>query len=191
MNETDKNILILFVIAIIDSMFVHSNALFMSILRRTMYIPVWMGALYYDYFTTHAPMLFSDSAIILQAIIPAQHESGALDLISKAYFNGVVPSPNTGMFAESIMQLGYIGIVVYPLIVSAIVQWCGSSYEELGKEVALVVAAKAAIQMINVPILRTDFVLSFVLLAIVIWAIMKKQRSKAIANRGVRANVQW
>lgn len=167
--------MVLFIVAVIDFLFIHSNVLFSSIIRRVMYIPAWMGTFYYDFFTNNLPLFFSDSAIGLQIIIPTQYESGVLNLISQTYFQGTVPSPNTGLFAEAIMQLGYLGVVVFPFIISVILRSCGSVYEKMGKGIALLVATKAAIQLMNVPILRTDFILSFVLLAVVFAMIMKKE----------------
>lgn len=170
-------VMALFIVAVIDFLFIHSNLLFSSIIRRVMYIPAWMGTFYYDFFTSNLPLLFSDSAIGLQMIMPAQYEGGVLNLISQTYFQGTVPSPNTGLFAEAIMQLGYLGVAIFPFVISAILRSCGSVYEKMGKGIALLVATKAAIQLMNVPILRTDFVLSFVLLAVVFAMIMNKRVS--------------
>lgn len=175
-------LLLLFIISIIDSIFIQSNAFFMTILRRTMYIPVWMGSMYYDFFTSHIPLFFSDSAIGLQMVIPSVYEEGVLDLISEAYFRGIVPSPNTGLFAEAIMQLGYLGVFIFPVILVVTMKRCGAIYSEFGRGVALIVAVKASVQLLNVPLLRTDFVLSFILLAFLLWLLMHGSRN---ANRGV------
>lgn len=158
----------LFAIAILDYHFIHSNALFMTIIRRAMYIPAWMGSLYFEFFTNNPPLLLSDSAFLFQTMIPSSYGESALDLISNTYFNGAVPSPNTGMLAEAVMQFGYVGIVIFPFVAYAILKWGGREYEKFGSGVSLLVAAQTVIQLINVPVLRTDFILSFVLLAAIL-----------------------
>lgn len=170
-------LMLLLTMAIVDMLFIQSNTLYLTIIRRMMYIPTWMGTMYYDFFTAHTPLFFSDSAFLLQMIVPSMYEEGALGLISQAYFVGSVPSPNAGMLAESIMQLGYVGVIVFPFIVAAILRWGGMLYEALGKGASLVVAAQTTILLTNLPVLRTDFVLSFILLAGLLKVVMANSRT--------------
>lgn len=84
-----------------------------------------------------------------------------------------MPSPNTGLYAESIMQLGFVGSLIFPFLVAFILYYAGLQFKKLGYGVTVIVACKVLIQLTNVPVLRTDFVLSFILLSILLAIFLK------------------
>ena len=163
-----------------------SDWLYMAIIRRTMYLPIWIGSKYYDFFTSNTPLFFSDSVFMLQSILPSPYTQGVLDIISHGYFNGTVASPNTGLFAEAVMHLGYIGPLLYPLLIAALIRKTSRVIDGFERGLMLIIAAKLAIQLINVPILRTDFILSYFLFVLVIYMVDRRIIVMSLADAKVQ-----
>ena len=126
-----------------------------------MYMPTWLSGMYFDYFTNHGPVLLSDSAIIFQMFMPSVYPESVLNMISDEFFQGQMPSPNAGMFAEAIMQFGPVGVIFFPFLLFLVCSWSNRVYCQYGLGISILIASKFAIQLTNVPLLRTDFVLSF------------------------------
>ena len=101
-------------------------------------------------------------------ILPAQYPQGILNSINNHFYQGYVPSPNTGLFAEAYMHFGDFGIVIYPMLLTYLFKISQKTLSFYGNELTILVAVKLVLQLTNVPIVRTDFVLSFVLFVLVI-----------------------
>lgn len=146
-----------------------SDKIFSLLLRREMYLPSWLNTLYYDFFSHSEKIKWSQSVFLLQKLLPSAYPASPLELISQTYFNGKIPSPNTGLFAEAYMHFGALGIVVYPVLICVLLYFSQLVTAPYGRAVQTLLAAQVAISMLNVPIARTDFVLSYVLLIFVLW----------------------
>lgn len=166
-------VLSLLIFCCIEAIFFRVGTIYMYIVRRTMYIPAWLNGMYYDYFSTNEKLHWSQSAFLLQNIIPDNYSESVLELISNNYFNGYLGSANTGMFAEAYMQWGQLGIVIYPILFLIVFNSANKVYEKYGKGIVIVVIIDAAIQLTNIPLLRTDFLLSFGSFTILLWIVSK------------------
>ncbi len=165
-------LLILFA-CLIESFFTNNGMVFMVIIRRIMYLPAWLNHMYYEYVSNNGILLWSQNTFILQKIIPNRYSDSILNIISSTYFGGYVSSPNTGMFADAYMNAGLLGCVIYPVIYHFIFEKSSSVYKRFGKGLTIVVALDLALQISNVPILRTDVVLSFGLFTVMLYIIPK------------------
>ena len=94
-------------------------------------------------------------------------------MINDNYFGGYVPSPNTGLFADAYMNLGIVGVLTYQMIISYVLHKSDGIYQEYGSGIMNVMAVKLAIHLTNVPLLRTDFILSYFLFTFVLWFVSK------------------
>ncbi|MBE5777393.1 MAG: hypothetical protein E7326_07815 [Clostridiales bacterium] len=157
----DMGMLALLLVCIAAFFLLGKSQLYMFILRREMYVPGWLSWLYYDYFSQTDKLYFSQSAFLLQKLINLGEEVPLLTQISEAYFGGTIPSPNTGMFAEAYMQLGVVGIVVYPVLFATAFTLVEKVLDGYGKAINAFLVCKVVLSLLNVPMLRTDFVLSF------------------------------
>ena len=90
-------------------------------------------------------------------------------MISKTYYNGEIPSPNTGLFAEVFMHFKYLGIIIYFFLYTLFFKVANIIYKQFGALIEIIVAIKLAMALTNVPITRTDFVLSFVFVTLLLW----------------------
>lgn len=162
-------VLFALVFCVLSHFILKNDQVFTLLVRREMYLPGWLNTLYYDFFSHNEKIKWSQSVFLLQKVLPSAYSSTPIELISQAYFNGQVPSPNTGMFAEAYMHFGALGIAVYPVLICALLYFSQLVTAPYGWAVQVLLAAQVAISMVNVPITRTDFVLSYILLILVLW----------------------
>lgn len=96
------------------------SVLFTVFVRRLLYIPSYMNEKYYEFFSMNRKIYFTQDAFliqnILQKVFGRAYTKSSVAVISSACFNGELPSPNTGLFAEAYSQLGILGIFVFPFI---------------------------------------------------------------------------
>ena len=184
MNETIRNaILLLMVLCVIESFFSKFGLLYSYIVRRSMYVPAWLNTMYYDFFSVTNKVHWSQQAFLFQNILPDVFSVSPLDLISQRYFAGTMPSPNTGMFAEAFMHWGVLGIFIYPIIYYFVFNFANKVYGQYGKGISIIVAVQIAIQLCNVPLTRTDCVVSFGFFTVFFWAIGKIKNMKREEKR--------
>ncbi len=163
--------LILIVVSFCVVLVKDSSFIYTYIIRREMYLPARLNGLYYDFFSSHRKIHWSQNTFILQNILNNVYAEGPLDIINRIYFRGNVVSPNTGMFAEAYMHFGIIGVLVYPILLNLLVRGCSLTYAKIGKSISMFVAVKLTISLTNVPMVRTDFVLSAILATFLIYLV--------------------
>ena len=91
--------------------------IFYYLIRRIFYLPSWINTMYYDYFSQNPKLFLSQGVFVFSKVIPKVYDDTYLSIINRQYFNGFVPSPNTGLFAEAYCQLGIWGIFVFPILI--------------------------------------------------------------------------
>lgn len=138
-----------------------TSSLYILFIRRIMYMPSWMNTLYFDYFSGRPPVMWTQETFLLQNVLTPVYDMKPLDIISTVYFAGKVPSPNTGLFAEAIMHFGYWGVLVYPALLAGLISISGWVYRHYGTAMQLLLSSMLVLQITNVSIVRTDFVLSY------------------------------
>lgn len=170
-NEIFDIGMLLFLLICVLLFFMGKNFLYILIIRRIMYIPAWLNSIYYDYFISASPVCWSQDTFILQNILPSAYDTSPLNIISNIYFNGEIPSPNTGMFAEAIMHFHYIGIFIYPILIYVLIKASDFIYSFYTNPIKVIIAIKLVLQITNVSIVRTDFILSYVCFSILLFII--------------------
>lgn len=83
------------------------SSLAFMVIRRVFYVPNMIDTLYYDYINAHSPLYFDSEA------------SGQLAFdLSEIYLNRFESRANNGLFSDAYTNLGIIGVVVMPLLLS-------------------------------------------------------------------------
>lgn len=159
---------LLLIVSLVEWYVRSSSIIYSLIIRREMFIPSWLNYLYYEYFDTHGPVMLTDNVFLLQKLLPHVYSSSPLQLISNAYFAGQSSSPNTGLFGEAYMQMGFVGAFVFPFIIVIIVNFISKQFGKCDSGIQMLIAVRIAMSITNVPILRTSFVLSIVLISFII-----------------------
>lgn len=147
--------------------------LYFVFIRRIMFVPTWINTMYYDFFSTHSKLYLTDEVFLLRHILPPVYNERILTLISQNYFDGLIVSPNNGMFAEAFMQFGVVGVLIYPIIYKIMFDWIDKVYKNFSSQFKLLICSIISINLPNIGMFRSDFVMSFILMTIVIQIILK------------------
>jgi len=81
------------------------------IIRRVLYTPALLDSYYFDYISKNGPIYY---------------QQGFHYIIGDEYFGQPDMQANNGMFADAYLNLGYIGIIIYPLIYAFFFKFCAS-----------------------------------------------------------------
>ena len=145
------------------------STMYRLLARREMYLPARIATNYYDFFSQNEKLFWRQEAFLLKMFIEPVYDTSVLTLINNNYYAGQVPSPNTGMFAEAYMHFGVAGIVIYPVLLSAIINLLEKVYRPFGTTTGILIAALLSLSLVNVPIVWTETVLGQFLFAFVLW----------------------
>ena len=157
--------------------FYHNSAIYYLIIRRTMFLPAWMSGIYYDFFSKGSKIWFSQSAFLLETIIPDTYSSSPLQLINNYYFSGKMSSPNTGLFGEAYMQAGVLGVFLFPIIFLIIFRFLEKTYRPFGRDVEFIVAILLTITITNQPILSRGAVFSVLIPSVFVYVLSRWRAS--------------
>lgn len=82
-------------------------------IRRIMFIPNLLSYNYYDFFINHEPIYY---------ILNRDAYPNLSYLIAGLYHNKPLMSANNGLVGDAFANLGYIGVIIYPLILSVYIK---------------------------------------------------------------------
>lgn len=162
-------IILIMAVCFVEHVLMKSDMLYTLIIRREMYMPAWLNTLYYDFFSQNDIICWSQNVVLLQNIFDPVYAVSPLELISSTYFQGLVPSPNTGMFAEAYMHFGALGVIVYPVLLAIVFVLSGKVLCGYGHAVQMLMVFQLTMSLTNIPITRTDFVLSYILMVVILY----------------------
>lgn len=148
------------------------STIYRLLIRREMYLPAWLNTLYYDFFNNHQNLYWHQDAFFWEKIFSPIYDKSVLELINNAYFFGEVPSPNTGLFAEAYMHFGNLGVVIYPFLLSILINWMNLVYRYFDSVIKILLAALFSLSLMNIPIFMTEMVLSHILFACMVGGII-------------------
>ena len=177
---------VLFSFAFLERVFFNTDLIFYVFIRRVFYIPAWLNNVYYDFFSNNPKLFFFQDCFIIQNFCERVYPVDAIRLISQKVFMGLLPSPNTGMFAEAYMQIGYAGTIVFPIVivlVVKIVSWAASVY---GNGASKVIAFKVMLSLISMPILESTTMIGLVVFVVISLIIMNTCNTSDITNESCR-----
>ncbi len=159
-----------------------SNDLFMLFVRRMMYYPAWLSNLYYDYFSNHKLLLFSQEVFIVNHFKIGRYDESVLSLINNQYFNGYVPSPNNGMFSEAYMHFGAISVFFYPFLMLFLSKLFFNSLKYYSTDSQLLLSIRFMMGLINIPMSGGVFCITYFLLIPFTYFVLKNNQKKEQNN---------
>ncbi len=99
------------------------NILLLSYLvRRTLFVPATIKFAYYDFFSTNAKLHFADNSIGHLLQIASPYDLEAPKLIAN-YLEVPDSYCNSGYWGDAFANFGYIGIIIFSLILIFIILW--------------------------------------------------------------------
>lgn len=180
----DIGVALLLLWCLFETLVLPSTPIYTLLVRRQMYMPAWLDTVYYRFFSEHTKVFWTQDTFLLKNLLSsvATYDVSPLYVISRECFNGAVPSPNTGMFAEAYMHFGAVGTFLYPVLLSALLCAVVWVYSRANVAVQVLVAVRAVMQLTNVPLLRTDSVLSWLLFTGVLWVLIQLPVWRGLEN---------
>ena len=118
---------ILFVVivlmAIAEFKYLGTIAISDVLIRRAFFIPNMLDGLFYDYIYTHGPTFYS-------------HEGTNIAFsIGDIYFNDENMRCNNGLFTDAFINLGWIGVFLYPIIFSSFFKICEAGFKGIKSQI--------------------------------------------------------
>lgn len=120
-------LILLFSFSLFEFYVLESSVISTLIVRRVFFMPSMLDTLFYDYFTIKGPIYYSEAVDVNFAI-------------SEFYFGKEEMRANNGLFSDAIINLGYCGIVLYPILYSVFFKYCSAAFTGLSKFVVVFVA---------------------------------------------------
>ena len=153
------------------------------VVRRTFYIPVWINQMYFDFFSNHEKVLFTQNVFVISKFLPNTYTETIYSLINNTYFNGKVPSPNTGLLAESFMHMGYAGILVFPILLLFELKIMDTFIVCLSSKCKFILAACLGVLITNIPITGGFFVSVWLFSLVVLFFLNKYEKNEVIVAK--------
>lgn len=154
-------------------MFLFANKILLAslVIRRVFYIPAYIQTCYFDFFTHHVPDYFRNSFMRyfgIKGVYP-----NISYLIGRSYFNQEAMSANNGLISDAIANLGYVGIVFMPLLLSYILKMLDRASEGLDIRLYFTVAMYSSIVLVN-SFLFTVLMTHGLLVVLILLTLMKR-----------------
>ena len=118
------------------------------LIRRVFYLPVQLSEHYVDFFTTHEPDYFRQSFLRYFGA-KSPYEQQIPYMIGDVYYNKPTMGANNGLIGDAVANLGYIGLVVFPIFISLIFKLLNNNSAGLDARIFITVGFYLAMVMTN------------------------------------------
>lgn len=163
----------LFSAILIEYSFRGESSIFKTLIPRVFYMPTYLNKIFYDFFSIHDKMWFTRDAFplsnVLSKLIGEFGSASVVETISKNCFNGYIPSPNTGFFAEAYAQAGILGVLILPPLIAFLTRTINRSASWYGSGVQMTLAVRWVLLMLDTQILTASRVVGIILFVVVTW----------------------
>ena len=145
------------------------------VFRRSYFVPAFLNFAYYDFFSINPHTLWAESKLTF-GLVDYPYDLTATHLIGYAFFDNADTGANTGWLGSGYMHLGFLGMVLYAVIIGVLLGACDmiSKKNNLRLVVAiLTIPFLAACNSSDLPTAMLTHGLLFALL--LVWIIRTKQ----------------
>lgn len=111
------------------------------VMRRSFLVPGHINYMYYDFFSQNNFVLFSNSRFSL-GMMEYEYPLDVAHLIGSIYHNDEKLSANAGWLGSGYMQAGFVGLLIYALIIAVIFKYIDACAHASGNR-ALITASVA------------------------------------------------
>lgn len=133
--------------------------------RRMLLVPVKISSNYFDFFTNNTPDYFRQSFLRLFGF-ESPYPSISY-YISEVYEKNTSNS-NNGLIADAMTNLGYIGIIIFPIVIFIILKILDKSAKGLDSRIYLTVALYTALVLTNSFLFRVLFTHGLIIVIIIL-----------------------
>jgi len=146
--------------------------------RRTLLVPAQLSFFYYDFFSKNSYTFFSQHRIFRIFSKYPFHLSPP-HLIAEVYFNRPQMGANNGIYADAYMNLGFIGLIFWAILLTIILQFIDSIAKEKDMRITISAVAMTTISLTNSAFL-TCLLTHGLLLSLIVLYLLPKERNKII-----------
>ncbi len=115
--------------------------------RRLMYVPVLLSSYYFDYFTVRTPDFFKGSFLRLFGFHTDYPE--LVKVIGRVYAGLPDTNCNNGLISDAMTNLGYFGILIFPVIICFVLSLLDNSSEYNDSRIGLLIAVNISYSLMN------------------------------------------
>lgn len=108
------------VLGLLETVYFDTFYIISYFVRRSLCVPERLRSNYFDFFTHHTPDYFK-SSFLRYFGFKSEYEN-IPRLISAVYSNGSQANANNGLISDAITNLGYIGILIMPIILAIVLR---------------------------------------------------------------------
>lgn len=142
------------------------TAIFELIIRRMFVIPSIFNYVYFCFFDSNEPIWWRQDTFLIDKLFSPVYAESVPILIANRMLNGRETNPNAGLFAEAYSRCGFLGIVIYPVLLLCVLRLIDICFKNAPTIVKIVLGGCLAVSLDNDVITSTSFVctLAFLLL---------------------------
>ena len=145
--------------------------------RRTLLVPAQVSFCYYDFFSEHGPIFLSTTRIF-RSFLDYPYDVSPAHLIAEVYFNRPEMNAVTGIAGDAFMNFGFMGFVLWSLLLVAILKLVDSSSKGTDFRIGAAAIAMPVIAFTNSALLTTMLTHGVLLALILLYLLPKKKITK-------------
>ncbi len=106
--------------------------------RRMMYIPANLGYIYYDFFQNNE-LDYLRSTVLRHLNFVSPYSESIPRIIGRIHFRAAETNANTGLCGDAFANFGWLGAVIYPLLIVLLVKIMEKYLQNIGYKVRILV----------------------------------------------------
>ncbi len=116
------------------------------IVRRTLFLPALISYSYYDFVKSTTPSYFGN---LLKYLGMENHNPDISFLVGELYFKRPGSSANNGLFGDAFWNLGVLGIIFMPVLISLFLYLLNSITAYLSTKMRIIVSIIVSVSLLN------------------------------------------
>jgi hypothetical protein len=146
---------------------------------RPLIIPAWLSFVYYDFFSAHDLLIFSE---VFPALITPSYDMSSAEVVGEYLFHDKGGSwANSGYIGSSYANLGFIGIVIDTIILSLVLMAFNALYSLTKyKQELLIVTFIFGVLSAHIGLYTLLWSRGFIFIVLLFWVIQKNSQSQGV-----------
>ena len=140
---------------------VFEDILFSAIVRRLFLMPVWLQYINFHYFYNLEKIWWRQDTFLIDKLFTPVYERSLVKIIAQDWFDADF-NPNCGMVAEAFTRCGFLGIIIYPVLLVTLLTAINSCVKDENNIVILILCIALGLIISNDVISSTTFVLMMI-----------------------------
>ncbi|MGJ7607615.1 oligosaccharide repeat unit polymerase [Variovorax sp. LT1R20] len=143
--------------------------------NRALLVPSYLNSLYVDHFSNLEKYYWASSKLSL-GLVDSTYELSAPNLIGQQYFGNEDMSANTGWIGSGFANAGYVGVIVYSVLIGMLLSFLDAYARKLGARVVISLFIIPVITMVTSADM-TDMILTHGLVVAILILLVWREKS--------------